>query len=120
MKKLNLGTAIYSLVASIVFLFAPLLTLGSIIDESANQSAATTDSGSIDIFFRVLAVAMVVLAIILLVKDRKSSIAGKILLIIGGGIIILFSSLMGFFGGVVGIVGASLLLASNKKFKVVE
>lgn len=116
MKKLNLGTAIYSLVASILFLFAPLFTLGAIVSDVAADATSGGASLGMDGFFRTMAGIMLALAIILLVKDRTASTAGKILLIIGGAIIILFSSLLGFVGGVVGIVGASLLLASNKKY----
>lgn len=114
MKKTNLGTAIYSLVVSIIFLFAPLFTLGSIISEVSAET--TTSATGVDNFFRFLAVVMVILAVILLVKDKVSSTAGKILLIIGGASIILFSSFMGTVAGILGIIGAALLLASNKRY----
>ncbi len=115
MKGLNLGTAIYSLVLSIFLLVAPLFTLTAIVGESVDESAAGASS-AVDMTIRVMAVVMLLLAIVLVVKDRVASTAGKVLLIIAAAIVILFSSLLGFPAGVVGIVGASLLLASNKKY----
>ncbi len=116
MKGLNLGTAVYSLVFSIFLLIAPLLTLTAIVGESVDESASGA-ANAVDTPIRVFAVIMVVLALILIIKDRVASKAGKILLIIAGAIVLLFSSLLGFPAGVVGIVGASLLLASNKRYK---
>lgn len=82
MKKFILGTAIYSLIISILFLFSPKLTFRAV-------------SFSEDDVYRALAAIMVILAIIILVKDKTASIAGKILLIVGGGIILAYSSQMG-------------------------
>lgn len=149
MKKLNLGTAIYSLIASILFLFAPLLTFGALITDLTAETAggasilvntilvlfaplqtfgalltdvtADTAGGAtfvVDAVFRIMAGVILALAIVLLVKDKVASTAGKILLVICGALIVLFSSFLGFIAGIVGIVGASLLLASNKKYEL--
>ncbi len=114
MKKVNTLTAVYCLIFSILLLFIPLLTLGSIVSDVATEGSSST---GIDTFVRVMAGGMVVLSLVMLIKDRVASTAGKILILIAGAIVIMFSSLLGFPAGVIGIVGASLLLASNKKYK---
>ncbi len=114
MKGLNLGTAIYGLVFSIFLLFVPLITAsivaGEVLDSSMKGSAS-----EFDITIRVFSAIVLGLATALLAKDSVASNAGKILLVISASIVILFSSFFGFPAGVVGIVGSSLLLASNKK-----
>ena len=120
MKKLNLITAIYSLVASIILLAAPLFTFGSIVSESLDGTGATAgSSSSVDMFFRVLAIIMIVLVAILLVKDKTASMVGKVFVLVCGLVVVIFSSLFGFIAGIFGIVGAALLLASNKKYSII-
>ncbi|MFV0499309.1 MAG: hypothetical protein ACK5NF_04660 [Bacilli bacterium] len=116
MKKLNLFTAIYSLVFSIFLLIAPLLTLGAVVSEAVEVTGSGSSS-SVDIVIRVGSAVMVVLAIVLIIKDDVASNAGKILLIISGILVVILSSFLGFVAGIVGIIGAALLLASNKKYK---
>ncbi len=114
MKKLNLFTAIYSLITSIVLLSAPLITLlfvtSDVIEENGTQS-----SDNVDMFFRIIAAVMIILGIVLIIKVKQTSVAGKILIIIAGLIVLVFSSFMGVPAGICGIIGASLLLASRKK-----
>ncbi len=117
MKGLNLTTAIYGLVLSIFLLIVPLFTLTAILGEAVDETAKGASSG-FDMTIRFLTAVLLVLTVILMIKDRVASTAGKVLLVIGCAIVILFSSLLGFPAGVLGIIGSSLLLASNKKYNV--
>ncbi|WP_423364030.1 hypothetical protein [Mycoplasma sp. P36-A1] len=114
MKKLSLLTAIYSLIVSIVLLIAPLFTMMSIVGDAIEENASASATMGVDSFFRIMAGIMLILAIILMFKSKTSSLAGKILLIIAGGLVVMFSSLLGFVAGICGIVGAGILLATNK------
>lgn len=116
MKSLNLGTAIFGLILSIFLLIVPLITFTAAVGEIASGGSGSATSG-FDLFIRALCLVMFALGIVLIVKDNVASKAGKILIIIAGALVVIFSSLVGF---VVGIVGASLLLASNKKYDTVK
>lgn len=123
MKKLNLGTAIYSLIASIILLFAPIILFFSITSEyeqSQQVAAAIAEGGNYDTniiaytqiinyIFMALAMVMVVLGIVNIIKVKQSNIVGMILIIIAGAIVIVFSGILGFIGGILGIVGTTIL-----------
>lgn len=99
MRGLVLGSAIYSVVASVILFFWSFFSHGE----------------SVEIFLRVISGIMIVLGILLLIFARDTSMFAKILLIVAGvlGCILVFY--LGVIGGFLGVIAAIILFVSYRE-----
>ena len=120
MKKKTLAQldGIIGLVTGTILTILPIIIImiASIFD---NEEVAGVILGIIFIVFSLVKIGILILGILSLIyykDDNRISIAPSVLLIVGSALALV--PLLGWIGGIVIIVGASLFLGSLKKFKV--
>ena len=120
MKKKTLAQldGIIGLVAGTILAILPIIIImiASIFD---NEEVVGVILGIIFIVFSLVKIGILILGILSLIyykDDNRISIAPSVLLIVGSALALV--PLLGWIGGIVIIVGASLFLGSLKKFKV--
>lgn len=120
MKKKTLAQldGIIGLVAGTILAILPIIIImiASIFD---NEEVVGVILGIIFIIFSLVKIGILILGILSLIyykDDNRISIAPSVLLIVGSALALV--PLLGWIGGIVIIVGASLFLGSLKKFKV--
>ena len=120
MKKKTLAQldGIIGLVAGTILAILPIIIImiASIFDD---EEVVGVILGIIFIIFSLVKIGILILGILSLIyykDDNRISIAPSVLLIIGSALALV--PLLGWIGGIVIIVGASLFLGSLKKFKV--
>ncbi|MGT2906727.1 hypothetical protein [Streptococcus dentiloxodontae] len=110
-KSLAITNGIVGLTGGIFLLFAIWFILGAASTGSENATRLIT------IFVYVVKIALLVLGIVGAVYYRGDSPVGtapSVLLIVGGAVSLI--PFLGWVGGIIGITGGSLYLASLKKF----
>ncbi|ORP00818.1 MULTISPECIES: hypothetical protein [Streptococcus] len=120
MKKKTLAQldGIIGLVAGTILAILPIIIImiASIFD---NEEVVGVILGIIFIIFSLVKIGILILGILSLIyykDDNRISIAPSVLLIVGSALSLV--PFLGWIGGIVIIVGASLFLGSLKKFKV--
>ena len=120
MKKKTLAQldGIIGLVAGTILAILPIIIImiASIFDD---EEVVGIILGIIFIIFSLVKIGILILGILSLIyykDDNRISIAPSVLLIVGSALALV--PLLGWIGGIVIIVGASLFLGSLKKFKV--
>ena len=120
MKKKTLAQldGIIGLVAGTILAILPIIIImiASIFD---NEEVVGVILGIIFIIFSLVKIGILILGILSLIyykDDKRISIAPSVLLIVGSALSLV--PFLGWIGGIVIIVGASLFLGSLKKFKV--
>ena len=120
MKKKTLAQldGIIGLVTGTILAILPIIIImiASIFDD---EEVVGVILGIIFIIFSLVKIGILILGILSLIyykDDNRISIAPSVLLIIGSALALV--PLLGWIGGIVIIVGASLFLGSLKKFKV--
>ena len=120
MKKKTLAQldGIIGLVAGTILAILPIIIImiASIFD---NEEVVGVILGIIFIVFSLVKIGILILGILSLIyykDDNRISIAPSVLLIVGSALALV--PFLGWIGGIVIIVGASLFLGSLKKFKV--
>ena len=120
MKKKTLAQldGIIGLVTGTILTILPIIIImiASIFDD---EEVVGVILGIIFIVFSLVKIGILILGILSLIyykDDNRISIAPSVLLIIGSALALV--PLLGWIGGIVIIVGASLFLGSLKKFKV--
>ena len=120
MKKKTLAQlyCIIGLVAGTILAILPIIIImiASIFD---NEEVVGVILGIIFIIFSLVKIGILILGILSLIyykDDNRISIAPSVLLIVGSALSLV--PFLGWIGGIVIIVGASLFLGSLKKFKV--
>ena len=120
MKKKTLAQldGIIGLVAGTILAILPIIIImiASIFD---NEEVVGVILGIIFIIFSLVKIGILILGILSLIyykDDNRISIAPSVLLIVGSALALV--PFLGWIGGIVIIVGASLFLGSFKKFKV--
>ena len=120
MKKKTLAQldGIIGLVAGTILAILPIIIImiASIFD---NEEVVGVILGIIFIIFSLVKIGILILGILSLIyykDDNRISIAPSVLLIVGSALALV--PLLGWIGGIVIIVGASLFLGSLQKFKV--
>ncbi|QQQ35840.1 hypothetical protein [Streptococcus mitis] len=120
MKKKTLAQldGIIGLVAGTILAILPIIIImiASIFD---NEEVVGVILGIIFIIFSLVKIGILILGILSLIyykDDNRISIAPSVLLIVGSALALV--PFLGWIGGIVIIVGASLFLGSLKKFKV--
>ena len=120
MKKKTLAQldGIIGLVTGTILTILPIIIImiASIFD---NEEVVGVILGIIFIVFSLVKIGILILGILSLIyykDDNKISIAPSVLLIVGSALALV--PFLGWIGGIVIIVGASLFLGSLKKFKV--
>ena len=120
MKKKTLAQldGIIGLVTGTILTILPIIIImiASIFDD---EEVVGVILGIIFIIFSLVKIGILILGILSLIyykDDNRISIAPSVLLIIGS--VLALVPLLGWIGGIVIIVGASLFLGSLKKFKV--
>ncbi|ORP06085.1 hypothetical protein B7692_08325 [Streptococcus mitis] len=120
MKKKTLAQldGIIGLVTGTILTILPIIIImiASIFDD---EEVVGVILGIIFIIFSLVKIGILILGILSLIyykDDNRISIAPSVLLIIGSALALV--PLLGWIGGIVIIVGASLFLGSLKKFKV--
>ena len=120
MKKKTLAQldGIIGLVTGTILAILPIIIImiASIFD---NEEVVGVILGIIFIIFSLVKIGILILGILSLIyykDDNKISIAPSVLLIVGSALALV--PFLGWIGGIVIIVGASLFLGSLKKFKV--
>ena len=120
MKKKTLAQldGIIGLVAGTILAILPIIIImiASIFD---NEEVVGDILGNIFIIFSLVKIGILILGILSLIyykDDNRISIAPSVLLIVGSALALV--PLLGWIGGIVIVVGASLFLGSLKKFKV--
>ena len=120
MKKKTLAQldGIIGLVTGTILAILPIIIImiASIFD---NEEVVGVILGIIFIIFSLVKIGILILGILSLIyykDDNRISIAPSVLLIVGSALALV--PLLGWIGGIVIIVGASLFLGSLKKFKV--
>ncbi|MBV7364950.1 MULTISPECIES: hypothetical protein [Streptococcus] len=120
MKKKTLAQldGIIGLVTGTILTILPIIIImiASIFD---NEEVVGVILGIIFIVFSLVKIGILILGILSLIyykDDNRISIAPSVLLIVGSALALV--PFLGWIGGIVIIVGASLFLGSLKKFKV--
>ena len=120
MKKKTLAQldGIIGLVTGTILTILPIIIImiASIFD---NEEVVGVILGIIFIVFSLVKIGILILGILSLIyykDDNRISIAPSVLLIVGSALALV--PLLGWIGGIVIIIGASLFLGSLKKFKV--
>ncbi|WP_049487348.1 MULTISPECIES: hypothetical protein [Streptococcus] len=120
MKKKTLAQldGIIGLVAGTILAILPIIIImiASIFD---NEEVVGIILGIVFIIFSLVKIGILILGILSLIyykDDNRISIAPSVLLIVGSALALV--PFLGWIGGIVIIVGASLFLGSLKKFKV--
>ena len=120
MKKKTLAQldGIIGLVAGTILAILPIIIImiASIFDD---EEVVGVILGIIFIIFSLVKIGILILGILSLIyykDDNRISIAPSVLLIVGSALALV--PFLGWIGGIVIIVGASLFLGSLKKFKV--
>ena len=120
MKKKTLAQldGIIGLVTGTILAILPIIIImiASIFD---NEEVVGVILGIVFIIFSLVKIGILILGILSLIyykDDNRISIAPSVLLIVGSALALV--PLLGWIGGIVIIVGASLFLGSLKKFKV--
>jgi len=120
MKKKTLAQldGIIGLVTGTILTILPIIIImiASIFDD---EEVVGVILGIIFIVFSLVKIGILILGILSLIyykDDNKISIAPSVLLIVGSALALV--PFLGWIGGIVIIVGASLFLGSLKKFKV--
>ena len=120
MKKKTLAQldGIIGLVTGTILAILPIIIImiASIFD---NEEVVGVILGIIFIIFSLVKIGILILGILSLIyykDDNRISIAPSVLLIVGSALALV--PLLGWIGGIVIVVGASLFLGSLKKFKV--
>ena len=120
MKKKTLAQldGIIGLVTGTILTILPIIIImiASIFDD---EEVVGVILGTIFIIFSLVKIGILILGILSLIyykDDNKISIAPSVLLIVGSALALV--PFLGWIGGIVIIVGASLFLGSLKKFKV--
>lgn len=120
MKKKTLAQldGIIGLVAGTILAILPIIIImiASIFD---NEEVVGVILGIIFIIFSLVKIGILILGILSLIyykDDNRISISPSVLLIVGSALALV--PLLGWIGGIVIIVGASLFLGSLQKFKV--
>ena len=120
MKKKTLAQldGIFGLVTGTILAILPIIIImiASIFDD---EEVVGVILGIIFIIFSLVKIGILILGILSLIyykDDNKISIAPSVLLIVGSALALV--PFLGWIGGIVIIVGASLFLGSLKKFKV--
>jgi len=120
MKKKTLAQldGIIGLVTGTILTILPIIIImiASIFDD---EEVVGVILGIIFIVFSLVKIGILILGILSLIyykDDNRISIAPSVLLIVGSALALV--PLLGWIGGIVIIVGASLFLGSLKKFKV--
>ena len=120
MKKKTLAQldGIIGLVTGTILTILPIIIImiASIFDD---EEVVGVILGIIFIIFSLVKIGILILGILSLIyykDDNKISIAPSVLLIVGSALALV--PFLGWIGGIVIIVGASLFLGSLKKFKV--
>ena len=120
MKKKTLAQldGIIGLVKGTILTILPIIIImiASIFD---NEEVVGVILGIIFIIFSLVKIGILILGILSLIyykDDNRISIAPSVLLIVGSALALV--PFLGWIGGIVIIVGASLFLGSLKKFKV--
>ncbi|MDR9571298.1 hypothetical protein RI569_06025 [Streptococcus pneumoniae] len=120
MKKKTLAQldGIIGLVTGTILTILPIIIImiASIFDD---EEVVGLILGIIFIIFSLVKIGILILGILSLIyykDDNRISIAPSVLLIVGSALALV--PLLGWIGGIVIIVGASLFLGSLKKFKV--
>ena len=120
MKKKTLAQldGIIGLVTGTILTILPIIIImiASIFD---NEEVVGVIVGIIYIVFSLVKIGILILGILSLIyykDDNRISIAPSVLLIVGSALALV--PFLGWIGGIVIIVGASLFLGSLKKFKV--
>ena len=120
MKKKTLAQldGIIGLVTGTILAILPIIIImiASIFDD---EEVVGVILGIIFIIFSLVKIGILILGILSLIyykDDNKISIAPSVLLIVGSALALV--PLLGWIGGIVIVVGASLFLGSLKKFKV--
>ena len=120
MKKKTLAQldGIIGLVTGTILTILPIIIImiASIFD---NEEVVGIILGIVFIIFSLVKIGILILGILSLIyykDDNRISIAPSVLLIVGSALALV--PLLGWIGGIVIIVGASLFLGSLKKFKV--
>lgn len=110
-KTLAIINGIVGLIGGIILLFGIWFIVG------VASTGSDTATGIMTIFVYALKFALLILGIIGAVYykgDARVGAAPSVLLIVGGAISII--PFLGWIGGILGIIGGSLYLASLKKF----
>lgn len=108
---INKAAGIFDIVASVIFLVAPLAGFSTAFSEASGYvDSGTTESFSI--FILLFAAAGLILHIIALVQSRKCNISntGNVLGIIGYALVIIFSFLISFIAMILTILSAIFTL----------
>lgn len=120
MKKKTLAQldGIIGLVTGTILTILPIIIImiASIFD---NEEVVGVILGIVFIIFSLVKIGILILGILSLIyykDDNRISIAPSVLLIVGSALALV--PFLGWIGGIVIIVGASLFLGSLKKFKV--
>ena len=120
MKKKTLAQldGIIGLVTGTILAILPIIIImiASIFDD---EEVVGVILGIIFIIFSLVKIGILILGILSLIyykDDNKISIAPSVLLIVGSALALV--PFLGWIGGIVIVVGASLFLGSLKKFKV--
>lgn len=120
MKKKTLAQldGIIGLVIGTILTILPIIIImiASIFDD---EEVVGVILGIIFIIFSLVKIGILILGILSLIyykDDNRISIAPSVLLIVGSALALV--PLLGWIGGIVIVVGASLFLGSLKKFKV--
>ena len=120
MKKKTLAQldGIIGLVTGTILTILPIIIImiASIFD---NEEVVGVILGIIFIVFSLVKIGILILGILSLIyykDDNRISIAPSVLLIVGSALALV--PFLGWIGGIVIVVGASLFLGSLKKFKV--
>lgn len=127
MKIFRIFTGIYAILVSIILIIAPIITavMAAILYSVANDGTPGSEEliygvlGT-DIFFRIVALTMIIPAFILKLKSKETNKDGQRLIIIAGFIVVILSSLLGVISGILGIIGGIMILTPAKKSMISE
>ena len=119
-KTLAQIDGIIGLITGIILAILPF-TIMMIATMSNDEDAAAAIVGMMFIVFAFVKIAILILGILTLVyykDDSRISLAPSILFIVGG--VVSLIPFLGWIGGIVIIIGASLYLSSLKQFQIQE
>lgn len=119
-KRLALISGIVGLVGGILLLICPFVLLGTAVNTAATTLNGGATAGAVS-GVALLLNALKILGIIAIVYykgDKRVGAAPSVLMIVSGGVSLI--PFLGWFGGILAIIGGTLFLATLKKFKSEE
>lgn len=113
--KINIFAGIFDIIASVVYLFAPIIGIGSAFSEAFEATEAGSTE-SLALGFLGFALIGLILHIVALVKSKKANISnvGNILGIIANALVVVLGLLLSFPAMVLSILSAVFTLRQKQ------